>query len=106
MELLENEDGQKKSITIDGIQEFQWAPHANFFAYTAFPSNNVHPRIGFIEIPSRRELSLITINQAVEFKMYFHPQGNFLAVMNKFKEKKHHKYSVELFDTKNNLLPH
>ena len=50
-----------------------WAPHANFFAYTAFPSAGTHPRIGFIEIPSRRELNVIAINNAQDFKMYFHP---------------------------------
>jgi hypothetical protein len=53
MELLTTDDGTKKSITIDGIKDFQWAPHTNFIVYTAFPGENVHPRIGFMDIPSR-----------------------------------------------------
>ena len=38
--------------------------------------------------------------------MYFHPQGDYLAVMNEYKEKKTVKYSVELFDTKKQSFPH
>lgn len=55
MELIVNEEGQKKSITIEGIQELKWAPHKNFLVYTAFPGENQHPRVGFIEVPSRKQ---------------------------------------------------
>lgn len=85
MELLTNEEGQKKSITIDGIDDFQWAPHQNFLVYTAFPGENVLPRIGFIEVPSRRQLALRTIAKSQAFRLYFHPQGDYLAVMNEYK---------------------
>ena len=40
MELIENEEEVKKSITIDGITDFSWAPHRNFIVYTAFPEDN------------------------------------------------------------------
>ena len=45
-----------KSITIEGIESFQWSPSDNFFVYTAFPTESSLPKIGFIEIPSRRKL--------------------------------------------------
>ena len=32
--------------------------------------------------------------------MYHHPQGNYLAVVNKYQEKKKEKFSVEIFETK------
>lgn len=67
MYLLENENKEKKSIKINGIRDWAWAPHANFFVYTAFPGENLHPRIGFIEIPSRKEISLKTIVNAKSF---------------------------------------
>jgi hypothetical protein len=57
MELMANEDGNKKSVTIEGITEFQWAPHKNFFAFLAFPENT-QPKVGFIEVPTRRNMSI------------------------------------------------
>jgi hypothetical protein len=72
MELIVNEEGSKKSITIDGIQDVMWAPHKNFVVYTAFPGENQHPRVGFIEIPSRKS-TIKTFNNSQAFKLYFHP---------------------------------
>ena len=34
MQLLANEEGRKKSITIEGISQWQWAPHRNLLIYT------------------------------------------------------------------------
>jgi hypothetical protein len=53
MELIQTSDGAKKSITVEGIMDVKWAPNRNALAYTAFPGENQHPRVGFIEIPSR-----------------------------------------------------
>jgi uncharacterized protein with WD repeat len=104
MELITNDEGQKKSITIEGIREVKWAPHKNFLVYSAFPGETQHPRIGFLEIPSRNKVDR-TFNNSQNFKLYFHPQGDYLAVMNEYKEKKTTKYSVELFDTKKQNYP-
>ena len=100
MELLVNEEGVKKSITVDGIQDFMWAPNQNIIVYTAFPGENIHPRIGFMSIPSRKTTALHTMAGSLGFRLYYHPQGDYIAVMNQYKEKKTIKYSVELFDTK------
>lgn len=32
-----NDEKVKKSITIEGIQDFNWDPHQNLLVYTAFP---------------------------------------------------------------------
>eukprot|EP00347_Sterkiella_histriomuscorum_P005175 403357608 len=106
MELIENAEGLKKSITIEGIEDWQWAPHRNFIVYSAFPpEENQFPRIGFLEIPSRKP-TIKTFAAARAFKLYFHPQGDYLAIMNEYQQKKTIKYSVELFDTKKNSFPH
>jgi len=99
MELIATADGTKKSITIEGIDKLMWAPSRNCLVYTAFPGETQHPRVGFIEVPSR-QTTIKTFNNAQRFELYFHPQGDYLAVMNEYKEKKTTKYSVELFDTK------
>ena len=105
MELIANEEGVKKSITLDGVQDFQWAPNKSFLVYTAMPGENQHPRVGFIEIPSRKT-TVKTFANTLNFKLFFHPQGDYLAVMNEYKEKKTMKYSVELFDTRKQNYPH
>jgi hypothetical protein len=105
MELIQTSDGQKKSITVDGIEDLRWAPNRNFITYTAFPGENQHPRVGFIEIPSR-QTTIKTFNNTQSLKLYFHPQGDYLALMNEYKEKKTTKYSVELFDTRKQSFPH
>lgn len=105
MELIATSDGIKKSITVDGIEDLMWSPSRNCLVYTAFPGDNQHPRVGFIEVPSR-QTTIRTFNNAVTFKLYFHPQGDYLALMNEYKEKKTTKYSVELFDTKKTTYPH
>jgi hypothetical protein len=106
MELIATDDGVKKSITVDGIEDWAWAPHRNFIVYSAFPpEENQFPRIGFLEIPSRKP-TIKTFAAAKSFRLYFHPQGDYLAVMNEYQQKKTIKYSVELFDTKKNSFPH
>lgn len=72
MEMLADSDGNKRSITIDGLEEFLWSPNSNFFVYTAFPEN-AHPRVGFIEVPNRRALESRSYANAESFKMVFHP---------------------------------
>jgi len=60
-------------------------------------------------MPTRQKLSEYTSKDSEELKLFFHPQGSYLAVMNKFREKKSDKYSVELFETKDmhaNKIPH
>jgi uncharacterized protein with WD repeat len=105
MELIQTSDGVKKSITVDGIEDIMWAPNRNFLVYTAFPGETQHPRVGFIEVPSR-QTTIKTFNNSQALKLYFHPQGDYLGVMNEYKEKKTTKYSIELFDTKKQSFPH
>lgn len=105
MELIQISEGVKKSITVEGVEDVMWAPNRNVLVYSAFPGENQHPRIGFIEIPSR-QTNIKTFNNALSLQMFFHPQGHYLGVVNEYKEKKTVKYSIELFDTKKQSFPH
>ena len=40
MELIENEEKVKKSITVEGLEDFQWCPMKNVIVYSAFPDGN------------------------------------------------------------------
>jgi len=53
MQLLDN-----KSITIDGIDDFVWAPHDNFFTYTTLNKDTKIAKVGFIAVPTKKEMSL------------------------------------------------
>jgi len=77
MQILQNSEGQKKSITIAGVRDWDWAPTRNTLIYSCFfseeedseeddyenereeevkkPQTNVmDPRVGFMNIPSRQ----------------------------------------------------
>lgn len=110
MKMLEDSDGNRTSVFVDGLKEFMWAPHKNVIVYTAFPTGeNVFPRVNFMEMPTRRVLKTETFKDCQDLRIYFHPQGNFLACMNQFMHKKTTKYSAELFETKDmhyGQIPH
>jgi len=94
-------DDNKTSIYVDGLADFEWAPHKNVLIHTSHPEGaNAYPRVTFQEMPSRRLLSVFTAKDSVEMTIVQHPQGSYLAVINKYLEKKKEKFVVELFETK------
>jgi len=40
MELIATDDGIKKSITVEGIEDWMWAPNRNIIVYSSFPSDD------------------------------------------------------------------
>jgi hypothetical protein len=53
--------------------------------HTSFPEGeNAFPRITFLELPSRRILHVHTTKGSTDLKLYYHPQGLYLACMNEF----------------------
>ena len=107
MELLKTQDGVKKSITIDSIEDWSWAPSKNLIIYTAYLNQEEQgeesktifdPRIGFLKIPERRFFGVKNFKSSESLKMVFHPSGNYLAMINTYKTKKSKQYAVELFD--------
>ena len=54
---------------------------------TSFP-DDAHPRVSFIEMPSRRFVSAHTCPNSKELKIYIHPQGTYVATMNEYSKGK------------------
>lgn len=55
--MVEDSDGNRSSIYVEGLKEFLWARNKNVLIYTSFPEGeNVYPRISFQELPSRTVL--------------------------------------------------
>ena len=107
-EIKENEvvstqdsDGNKTPIPVNGLQKFLWMPNRNVLVYSSIPSDeNAKPRITFQEMPSRQVLKIHPMNESQEMDLYYHPQGTYLAVVNRYMDKRTEKYSVEVFETK------
>lgn len=108
--LIKDSHGDRTSIYVEGLDSFSWAPHKNAIVHTSFPSGeNALPRITIQAVPSRQNLNIHTLKDSSEMNIYWHPQGNYLAVMSVSTNKKQSKHTVELFETKDmraNEIPH
>lgn len=129
MQILQNNEGQKKSITIAGIREWEWAPTRNTLIYSCFfgeeeedeedyygdeeekkvkePVPDVmDPRVGFMNIPSRQIIGFKDF-KAKSLKFVIHPRENYVAIVNEFERKQKKMFAVELFDlTNGDNVPH
>jgi len=128
MQILQNREGQKKSITIAGIREWDWAPTRNTLIYSCFfgedeedeedygneeekkakePAENVmDPRVGFMNIPSRQVIGFKDF-KSKSLKFVIHPREDYVAIVNEFERKGRKMFAVELFDlTNGDNVPH
>jgi len=113
MQLLVDSEGQKKSITVDGITDWEWCPNRNLVVFTSFSktaegSTQIDPKVGFLKIPERKVVSLKSMKNSESLKLVMHPQGFYLAIINEYLTKKSKQFSVELFDlndTRSDLFP-
>ena len=127
MQILTNRDGQKKSITIDGIRDWDWAPARNTLIYSCFYGKDedeededyppaeeekksskpvMDPRVGFMNIPSRQVIGFKDFNsKKLTFRV--HPTHNYFALINEYEKKGKKLYAVEMFDlTGADNVPH
>lgn len=93
MQLLQNKEGQKKSITVEGVTDWMWCPNKNMIVYTAFYKQEedkpkVDPKIGFMKIPERRVIDQKLMKASESLTLVMHPQGFYLGVINQYKAKK------------------
>lgn len=87
--LIKDSQGDRTSIYVEGLDDFSWAPHKNALVHTSFPSgDNALPRITIQSVPSRQVLNVHTLKDSNEMVIYWHPQGNYLAVMSQTTVKK------------------
>lgn len=89
----------KRSLSAEGICEFQWSPHDNVLAYWAPEANNTPAHVDLIQIPSRKKLRQKNLFNVTKCNMVWHPQGDFLAVKvtRHTKSKKTLYNNIELF---------
>jgi hypothetical protein len=65
MKMLKDQDGNRTSILIDGLDDFVWAPHKNVLVYSSFPAGeNSLPRVSFMELPGRVHLHSHTMKDS------------------------------------------
>jgi len=51
-----------------------------------------------MKIPDRRLVDQQLVKNSEELRMVMHPAGTYLGVINKYREKKSHKWAVEIYD--------
>ena len=79
MNMLPDSTGTAKSITIDAINDWEWAPKKNLIVATSCLDKKEDddslgdPRVTFIQIPNRMNLSSVILKGSLKLKMIFHP---------------------------------
>ncbi|KAI0217411.1 Translation initiation factor 3 subunit b [Massospora cicadina] len=112
----------KKSIKVDGIADFEWAPAfensgekkdskakkpEDFLVYWTPERANTPARVTLISIPSREILRTKNLFNVMDCKFYWHSAGNLLAVrVNRVTKSKKSTYSnLELFRVREKDIP-
>ena len=97
----------KKSIKLENVQDFSWSPSDNMFAAYQGERGNQPARVTVIEVPSKQELRQKNLFNVNDVKLYWHPQGEYLAakVDRHTKSKKTIYTGFEIFSTKEKDLP-
>jgi translation initiation factor 3 subunit B len=70
----------KKSITLEGVQDICWSPKDNILAVYQREHGNLPARVAILMLPERKELRQKNLFAVVSAKLYWHPQGAYLAV--------------------------
>jgi len=84
----------KRSLTADGIHEFQFSPNANILAYWAPEKNNNPAHVDIIELPSRKKLRQKNLFNVTKCSMVWQNEGSYLGV----KVTRHTKSKKTLFN--------
>jgi len=71
---------EKRSLTANGIREFQFSPRANILAYWAPEDGNAPAHVDLIELPSRRKIRQKNLFNVTKCSMVWQNEGRFLGV--------------------------
>lgn len=98
---------EKKSLKLDGVADFEWSPSEAVLAAYISEQGNLPARITLIKIPERVELRQKNLFNVSDVKIYWHPQGDYLAVkVDKFTKTKKSTYTgFELFSIRERDIP-
>ena len=97
----------KKSIKLENVQDFLWSPSDEIFAAYQGERGDQPAKISIIGVPSKKELRQKNLFNVSDVKMYWHPQGEYLAakVDRHTKSRKTIYTGFELFSTKEKDVP-
>ena len=97
----------KKSIKLENVQDFSWSPSEEMFAAYQGERGDQPAKVSLIGVPSKRELRQKNLFNVSDVKLYWHPQGEYLAakVDRHTKSKKTIYTGFELFSTKEKDVP-
>ncbi|KAK9836110.1 hypothetical protein WJX81_002073 [Elliptochloris bilobata] len=99
----------KRSLKLEGVQDFAWSPAAPLLcAYQAEGAGgNLPARVSLIRIPDRTELRQKNLFSVSDVRLFWHPQGDYLAVqVDRFTKTRKSTYtSFELFSVKERDIP-
>uniref|UniRef100_A0A7S0RNS6 Eukaryotic translation initiation factor 3 subunit B n=1 Tax=Pyramimonas obovata TaxID=1411642 RepID=A0A7S0RNS6_9CHLO len=70
----------KKSLKLEGVQEFEWCPSSDILSVYQPEIGNQPARISLVAIPSKKEIRQKNLFSVSEIKMYWHSSGSYLAV--------------------------
>jgi len=89
----------KKSIKLEGVQDFEWSPTSDILSVYQPEIGNQPARISLIQIPSKQEIRQKNLFSVSEIKMYWQSSGSYLAVrVDRFTKTKKSTYTgFELF---------
>ncbi|GLI69794.1 hypothetical protein VaNZ11_014493 [Volvox africanus] len=97
----------KESLKLDGVQDFEWSPAEPLLAAYSAEQGNQPARIVLIKIPERTEIRQKNMLNVSDVKLYWHPQGTYLAVKVEAwtKTKKSTTTSFQIFCVKDKDVP-
>jgi translation initiation factor 3 subunit B len=70
----------RRSLSAEGIHEFQWSPTANVLAYWAPEVGNAPAHVDLVEIPSRKFLRQKNLFNVAKCSMVWQQEGHYLGV--------------------------
>lgn len=97
----------KKSIELQGIQDFEWSPAEPLLAVYTAECGQTPARVTLMRIPDKAELRQKNMYSVSDAKIFWHPQGDYLAVkVDRFtKTKKSTTTSFEIFAIRERDIP-
>ncbi|KAK9801869.1 hypothetical protein WJX73_004633 [Symbiochloris irregularis] len=99
----------RKSLKLDNVFDFEWSPAEPILCafQTEQANGNLPARISLIRIPDRVELRQKNLFSVSDVRLFWHPQGDFLAVqVDRYtKTRKSTFTSFELFSVKERDIP-
>jgi translation initiation factor 3 subunit B len=105
-ELVQDENGKKKSFKYENLSTFQWSPKSNIMSVWCVEKDNNPARLVLVEVPSRREIASRSRTQ-VEASMHWQSEGDYLCLLatKLSKTKKKGVTNLEIFRMKEKDIP-